>query len=175
MGHIPFETILKHWSTWILTKMDYIISIREDKPWMSRSFQPNLPGDQIMSISFIMFLLIILGLSFSIHPIIGFLALAMIAWICYTSYRAEERRIQGAMQAYANMAAKERRDARNGVINIRWGSFSLLPLTGTRPLVVSNVLQRSVTKVKQRTCCKEENLDYTYIHGRVSYSFKPKD
>lgn len=72
-----------------------------------------------MSISFIMFLLIILGLSFSIHPIIGFLALAMIAWICYTSYRAEERRIQGAMQAYANMAAKERRDARNGVINIR--------------------------------------------------------
>lgn len=72
-----------------------------------------------MSTSFIFFLVIVLGLSFSIHPLLGFLALVLISWIGYLSYKAEERRIQGAMQAYANMAAKERRDARNGVITIR--------------------------------------------------------
>jgi protein-S-isoprenylcysteine O-methyltransferase Ste14 len=65
-----------------------------------------------MSLTHIFAILCLLGCAFSIHPILGLLALVFSFVVCYISWRAEERRLDGAVQAYANMAAKERRDAK---------------------------------------------------------------
>lgn len=72
-----------------------------------------------MSLTQIFAILCLLGCSFSIHPVIGLLALVFSGIICYICWRAEEKRLDGVVQAYANMAAKERRDARRGVITIK--------------------------------------------------------
>lgn len=63
-------------------------------------------------------MLVASGFCFSFHPVLGWLSLFLFSWMCFRLWQAEERRIDGAMKAYAQMALKQRKDARRGVINI---------------------------------------------------------